>query len=439
MKREPNPYSKNPRLTVTSTMAISVPSMVAEDVLNGTDAPVITVDPNVNDRIDTISGAVELMDTRIDTVSEMANLTNTNLYNLAEFVDGINTRVDNVSKVASLGGTSASESGRDISFTTSGGTDYSLGFKVNANSNDRSAIVSLTSTGSNEFSGIAALGTWLSAPSYQIGSVGTCMAVSGMGTLVFKHMDDTAIYDLNNLGGGSGSAAGVYELDLWDNGSDSGSQMLPLVKASNIEAARDVSVLNWTVGTSTSDAADASGMYTLIGNPIALYDSAYRGSNNSRIKGAVRVVDMHGTICWQRYSYTNKQWEIEPTEEILPDGVTMELLPYNPAYEQRKGRLARFTSSDGPLMATAPGIGLYTGNQSIVACLTAKSYDSSINKTTWKDYYIEYEESTDNGHSFMDITELIGRRQQLCDIASHLSQIRWLCENTAALYALVNK
>ena len=37
MKREPNPYAQQRTYTVTETMAISVPSVVAEDVLNGTD------------------------------------------------------------------------------------------------------------------------------------------------------------------------------------------------------------------------------------------------------------------------------------------------------------------------------------------------------------------------------------------------------------------
>ena len=399
MKREPNPYSKNPMLTVTSTMSISVPSMVAEDVLNGTDAPVITTDPEVHGRIDAVSEVVDLMDTRIDAVSNMTEL----LYGSCVSADEVlSDRIDAVSEVVDL---------MDISFSTRGGTDYSLGFKADSASDDYSAIVSLKSTGSNEFSGITALRTWLNCPSYGIGDTNVFMAVSGVGTLVFKSPAGMSKYDLSNLGGSSdstdsklqiksgensdkktfiveisktyrnpvmslqlydsarktsqlyavaapwfassdssnygmrivpdsdlsnmlelttnggaswnklpwptasegssGSSAGVYELDLWDNGGDSGSQMLPLVKDSNIEAARDVSVLNWTVGTSTSDAADASGMYTLIGNPIALYDSAYRAPNDSRIKGAVRVVDMHGTICWQRYSYTAKQWMIE--------------------------------------------------------------------------------------------------------------------------------
>jgi hypothetical protein len=148
---------------------------------------------------------------------------------------------------------------------------------------------------------------------------------------------------------------------------------------------------------------------------------------------------MHGTLCWQRYSYTNKRWEIEPTSDALPDGVTMELLPYSSYYTQYKGRLAQFTSSDGPLMATAPGIGLFNGSQSIVACLSNKSCSTATNNTTWKSYYDIGSDSTDGNHYYMDITELIKRRQQICDIASHLSQIQWLCENTANIESLLNK
>jgi hypothetical protein len=113
--------------------------------------------------------------------------------------------------------------------------------------------------------------------------------------------------------GSSGSSAGVYELAILDSGYDSGSQMLPLVNAQRLTDGTNVSLVNWSIGASRSNAQDASGMFTLVGNPIALYDSAYRNSGSSRIKGVVRVVDMHGTICWQRYNYTNKQWEIEPT------------------------------------------------------------------------------------------------------------------------------
>jgi hypothetical protein len=111
----------------------------------------------------------------------------------------------------------------------------------------------------------------------------------------------------------SGSVAGIYELVVLDNGTDVGSRMAPLVSEKRASDGTYLDVLNWSIGDSASNAQETSGMYTLIGNPIALYDSAYKAPNDSRIKGAVRVVDMHGTICWQRYSYTNKQWEIEPT------------------------------------------------------------------------------------------------------------------------------
>lgn len=82
MNREPNPYLKNPRLTVTSTMSISVPSMVAEDVLDGPD--IITVDPELSGRVDAVSEVVDLMDTRIDSVSASVDLLDTHIDAVSE-------------------------------------------------------------------------------------------------------------------------------------------------------------------------------------------------------------------------------------------------------------------------------------------------------------------------------------------------------------------
>lgn len=325
MKREPNPYSKNPILTVTNTMSISVPSMVAEDVLDGTDTPIITTDPEVHGRIDAVSGAVELMDTRIDAVSNMSELLygscvsadellNDRIDAVSGAVDLMDTRIDGVSNMLALNGsgsssgssdvvlgedlkkisfnitndgvlypsvqgtyesrlnycsgisccyfrdpsggewihhaemrfqkntstsdveiqlrrddshdwitvastanTSSSESGGGISFSTRGGTDYSLGFEVDKNADDYSAVVSLTSTGSNEFSGITALSTWLGAPSSDIGDTHVFMAVSGMGTLVFKSSAGMSKYDLSNLGGSSDSTDSKLEIKSKEN------------------------------------------------------------------------------------------------------------------------------------------------------------------------------------------------------------------------------
>ena len=817
MKREPNPYSKNPILTVTNTMSISVPSMVAEDVLDGTDTPIITTDPEVHGRIDAVSEAVELMDTRIDYVADALVLHKTNIdasiayvadrtellygtclnadralsdridvlelhgtgdspltlsgfagaykdydstvldYKLGLDLDpetrqaylivkngsGVNwkplqlgsgslasvtTTSDKLYRlefsqensfmyalsqqyssselaycngiacnyfrdpagaawlhhtemrfqkntstgaleiqlrgdkdhswitVASTADTSSSESGGGISFSTRGGTDYSLGFEVDKNADDYSAVVSLTSTGSNEFSGITALSTWLGAPSSDIGDTHVFMAVSGMGTLVFKSSDGMSKYDLSNLGGSSdstdskleiksgensdkktfivetsktyrdtvmslqlystvsktsqlyavaapwfassdssnygmrivpdsdlsnmlelttnggaswnklpwptisggssGSAAGVYELGLLDNGSDSGSRMLPLISSPNLTSGVNVELLSWAIGSSTSDAQDTSGMYTLVGNPIALYDSAYRAPNDSRIKGAVRVVDMHGKICWQRYSYTQRQWLIESGDGSSSSGSaagvyelglldngndsgshmmplvaetstslgggsrslaavrwsigasTTESNDLSGVYTLMANPLALFghyhnsiddihiTGAIRPMLTSAgnlawqkldystkqwkpigtdakieiteayegifnvkaekydyyqgknvlvnvpaltSGLGAVFNNTSIVACLkadTASSLRSSgvgIQKTGWNSQYTSF-----YGGEY-DITELVVRAPQICEIASHLSQIQWLCENTESIKSLLNK
>lgn len=69
MKREPNPYASNPILTVTNTMSISVPSMVAEDVIDGDADKVTGVDPAV---LEEIKEDIKAISDEIDSTSRLA-------------------------------------------------------------------------------------------------------------------------------------------------------------------------------------------------------------------------------------------------------------------------------------------------------------------------------------------------------------------------------
>ena len=504
MKREPNPYSKNPMLTVTSTMSISVPSMVAEDVLNGTDAPVITTDPEVHGRIDavsevvdlmdtridavsnmsellygscistigTVSGALELMDTRIDAVSEAVDLMDTRIdavSNMSELlygscvsadellndridavsgaIDLMDTRIDGVSNMLALNGSGSSSGSsapavtvedsdsfeakrlvlsrlgdsrssaaygdaiRNYRLTAPGtqpsdttaityalqtflaatGIHETVGKYANQAAQTRIALVEGVSQSStpqfmwwdsgaykykkwepwkeagSSSSGSTTQSDEITLDSYHLdelmfsyedgflypsaqgvsesmlnycSGISCCYFRDPSGSPWIHHAemrftkntgtDDVEIQlrrdnshdwitvastagtsSSGSSSDSSGSAAGVYELVVLDNGTDVGSRMAPLVSEKSISDGTYLDVLNWSIGDSASNAKETSGMYTLIGNPIALYDSAYRSPQDSRIKGAVRVVDMHGKICWQRYSYTAKQWMIE--------------------------------------------------------------------------------------------------------------------------------
>lgn len=238
-----------------------------------------------------------------------------------------------------------------------------------------------------------------------------------------------------SLSGGD-SSAGVFALGVYDGDYDSGSVMLPLVSPSSYTSQDDYTLCRWSSGANEQEAKGYSGVRTLMANPIALFDSAYKDLNSNYVSGAVRVVNMHGKIKWQKANYDTNKWEVveeETAGSTLPDGITMEQLQYS-SYYTYKGRLAQFNSNEGSLLATAPGIGLYANGMSIVACLTSSSTPSTAtNSTTWKNSYTTGADTNIDNHQVRSLDELIARRQQLCDIASHLSQIRWLCENSAAI------
>ena len=494
MKREPNPYAQQRTYTVTQTMAISVPSVVAEDVLDGIDMPSTSVDPAINGRIDAISGVVELMGTRIDGVSDMTSLLNDRIDDVSDMTSLLNDRIDDVSAdlsgridavsevlalhgsgssgpistlsgfsgsdahynqstgldyklglgltydthqaylivkngdsadwqplqlesgsssvhplespsvtttsdklyrlefsqensfiyalsqqydtselaycdgiacnyfrdpvgalglhhaemrfqtntssaaieiqlrgdassnwitVASTANTSSSEAGGDISFSTSGGTNYSLGFEADSISNDYSAIVSLKSTGSNEFSGIIALGTWLCSTSYTAGNENVFMSVSGMGELVFKSGSSTVKYDLSNLGGDSGSSAPVVTVVDSDaveakqlallrlnDATDSNYGYVRNYRLTNSEASSSTAVtyalqmflaatgIHETVGKSANQAAQTR---------IALVEGASQSSTPQ-------------FMWWDSGAYTYKKWEPWKEDESSSSG-----------------------------------------------------------------------------------------------------------------------
>ena len=90
MKREPNPYASNPILTVTNTMSISVPSMVAEDVIDGSADKIVGVDP----------AALDAIKETIQEVSIVAALARSEAGDLQGTVESIKDDIDSTSRLA---------------------------------------------------------------------------------------------------------------------------------------------------------------------------------------------------------------------------------------------------------------------------------------------------------------------------------------------------
>ena len=243
MKREPNPYSKNPMLTVTSTMSISVPSMVAEDVLDGAADKITGVDPAVLDEIkETIrevsivaalarseagdlQGTVDTIKDDMDNTSRLAyglqskRCTDSELYvdvkdesGLAYLVLSGNGKyaevtVDDLQNLVdgSVGGSSAT---RELIIPHRYSTDVAPCAMQTESYGTSSIIIDLYSKDSS-FSGVTALNCGL-ADNEQYNN--TVMTVHGMGRLLFRRSGDNAkVFDLNNLGGTGASNGGSID------------------------------------------------------------------------------------------------------------------------------------------------------------------------------------------------------------------------------------
>lgn len=149
------------------------------------------------------------------------------------------------------GGAGSGSTSNTVTFGPFGASDqYELSLAL-GQTDTYSAIVELRDT-TNDYSGAAALGAYLTSPNSNAYIDGVLMAVSGMGTLVFKHHDETVTYDLNNLGGtGSGESSTSSALATYINNNANS----PI---SSYDVAGDLKVLR---GSGRKD--DTSGVVTL--------------------------------------------------------------------------------------------------------------------------------------------------------------------------------
>lgn len=91
MKREPNPYAQQRTYTVTQTMAISVPSVVAEDVLDGEDGGMNAADSSALQELQ--SDVVELKSDVATLETNVNNLTQTTIPSVRSDVGTLETKV----------------------------------------------------------------------------------------------------------------------------------------------------------------------------------------------------------------------------------------------------------------------------------------------------------------------------------------------------------